>query len=78
MALYATPASLGGVAHKPWRATQAEAALREAPATEESFRRAAEAELAHARPLRDNAFKVPMARNTMVAVLRDLTAEKRQ
>ena len=70
--------ALGGVAHKPWRATQAEAALRGAPATEESFRRAAEAELAHARPLRDNAFKVPMARNTMVAVLRDLTAEKRQ
>ncbi len=68
--------ALGGVAHKPWRAFRAEAALRGAPATAESFRRAAEAELADAKPLRDNAFKVPMARNTIVAVLRDLAMEK--
>lgn len=68
--------ALGGVAHKPWRATRAEAALRGQPATEENFRRAAEAELADARPLRDNAFKVPMARNTLVAVLRELAREK--
>lgn len=67
--------ALGGVAHKPWRAAKAEAALRGAPATMESFRRAAEAELADARPLRDNAFKVPMTRNTLAAVLRHLTAE---
>jgi xanthine dehydrogenase YagS FAD-binding subunit len=67
--------ALGGVAHKPWRATQAEAALRGAPATSESFRRAAEAELAAARPLDGNAFKVKMARNTLVAVLRELSAE---
>jgi xanthine dehydrogenase YagS FAD-binding subunit len=67
--------ALGGVAHKPWRATRAETALRGAPATEESFRHAAEAELADAKPLRDNAFKVPMARNTLVAVLRDLARE---
>jgi xanthine dehydrogenase YagS FAD-binding subunit len=66
--------ALGGVAHKPWRASRAEAALRGAPATVESFRRAADAELADARPLRDNGFKVPMTRNTLVAVLRDLTA----
>jgi xanthine dehydrogenase YagS FAD-binding subunit len=66
------------VAHKPWRAVKAEAALREAPATLDSFRKAAEAELAAARPRDENAFKVPMARNTIVAVLRDLTAEKRQ
>jgi xanthine dehydrogenase YagS FAD-binding subunit len=64
--------ALGGVAHKPWRASRAEAALRGSPPTIESFRRAAEAELAAARPLAHNAFKVPMARNTMVAVLRDL------
>jgi xanthine dehydrogenase YagS FAD-binding subunit len=68
--------ALGGVAHKPWRATRAEAMLRGTPATVESFRRAADAELGDARPLRDNAFKVPMARNTLVAVLRDLTPEK--
>ena len=67
--------ALGGVAHKPWRASRAEAALRGAPATVESFRRAADAELAAARPLAHNAFKVPMARNTMVAVLRQLAGE---
>jgi xanthine dehydrogenase YagS FAD-binding subunit len=68
--------ALGGVAHKPWRATRMEEALRGAPATEESFRAAADAELAAARPLPGNAFKVPMARNTLVAVLRDLVAEE--
>ena len=64
--------ALGGVAHKPWRATSAEEALRGAPATEESFRRAAEAELAGARPLTGNAFKVPLARNLIVRTLLDL------
>ena len=65
--------ALGGIAHKPWRATRAEEVLRGAPATEETFRRAAEAELANAQPLPDNAFKVPLVRNTLVSVLRDLT-----
>jgi xanthine dehydrogenase YagS FAD-binding subunit len=68
--------ALGGVAHKPWRATRAEDALRGMPATEDSFRQAAEAELADARPHEGNAFKVPMTRNTVVAVLRDLTARR--
>jgi xanthine dehydrogenase YagS FAD-binding subunit len=67
--------ALGGVAHKPWRAWKAEAALRGAPATEETFRRAAEAELAAAQPLPGNAFKVPLARNTIVRTLLDLTEE---
>jgi xanthine dehydrogenase YagS FAD-binding subunit len=70
--------ALGGVAHKPWRAARAEDALRGAPASEETFRRAAEAELAEARPLPDNAFKVPMARNTLVSVLRGLTRQERR
>ncbi|TDD34595.1 xanthine dehydrogenase family protein subunit M [Actinomadura sp. KC06] len=64
--------AFGGLAHRPWRATRAEEALRGAPATDESFRTAADAELSAARPLRGNAFKVPMARNTLTAVLRDL------
>jgi xanthine dehydrogenase YagS FAD-binding subunit len=67
--------ALGGVAHTPWRATRMEEALRGAPATVERFGAAADAELAQARPLPGNAFKVPLARNTLVAVLRDLTAE---
>jgi xanthine dehydrogenase iron-sulfur cluster and FAD-binding subunit A len=64
--------ALGGVAHKPWRATIAEQALSGAPATEQSFRGAAEAELAGARPLRDNAFKVVLASNMIVRMLVDL------
>lgn len=64
--------ALGGVAHKPWRAERAEGLLCGAEATEENFRRAAEAELDAASALRDNAFKIPMARNAMIAVLRDL------
>ena len=64
--------AFGGVAHKPWRAKRAEASLRGAPATEETFRRAADSELADARPLDDNGFKVPLVRNTLTMVLREL------
>lgn len=68
--------ALGGVAHAPWRATRAEAVLRGAPATEAMFLQAAQAELAGARPLPGNAFKVPLARNVLVRTLLDLTAEE--
>ncbi len=68
--------ALGGVAHKPWRATRAEDLLRGAPAIEDSFRAAAEAELAESRPLPGNAFKVPLARNVMVRMLLDLVEEQ--
>jgi len=69
--------ALGGVAHTPWRATRAEAALLGVPATVEHFRQAAESELAAARVQDGNAYKVPMTRNTLVAVLRDLSREAR-
>jgi xanthine dehydrogenase YagS FAD-binding subunit len=65
--------ALGGVAHKPWRALRAESELRGGPATEEAFWAAAEAELEAATPTEENAFKVPLARNTIVAVLRELS-----
>ena len=61
--------ALGGVAHKPWRAERAEAALRGGPATEATFRRAAEAELAQAQPLRDNAFKIELAKRVIADTL---------
>ena len=66
--------ALGGVALKPWRASKAEAALRGRPATQANFQAAAEAELAEARPLRDNGFKIELARRTLVAVLGELAA----
>src|SRR5690606_19245134 len=61
--------ALGGVAHKPWRAHRAEEVLRGAEAGPETFRRAAEAELADAEPVEGNGFKVPMARGTLETVL---------
>jgi xanthine dehydrogenase YagS FAD-binding subunit len=68
--------ALGGVAPKPWRAWKAEAALKGRPATAASFRAAAETELADARPLRDNGFKVELAVRTIVAVLGELMGER--
>jgi xanthine dehydrogenase YagS FAD-binding subunit len=53
--------ALGGVAHKPWRAHVLESRLKGASADEAGFRAAAEAELAPARGLRDNAFKIELA-----------------
>jgi len=67
--------ALGAVAHGPWRAWRAEEELRGGPATPERFAAAAEAELAQARPLPDNAFKVPLARNLLTATLTDLAEE---
>lgn len=72
--------AFGGLAHKPWRAAHAEEALRGAAPTEENFRRAADAELRHASPLPGNGFKIPMTRNTLAALLRELapaTEERR-
>ncbi|HEV2093093.1 MAG TPA: xanthine dehydrogenase family protein subunit M [Rubrobacter sp.] len=68
--------ALGGVAHKPWRATKAEEALRGEPAGEVIFRAAAEIELEDARPLCENAFKVPLARNVITRTLLELSEER--
>jgi xanthine dehydrogenase YagS FAD-binding subunit len=64
--------ALGGVAHKPRRASKAEAVLRGGPVTEEAFLAAAVAEMADAAPLRDNGFKIALTKRTLVAVLGDL------
>jgi xanthine dehydrogenase YagS FAD-binding subunit len=72
--IHDTRIALGGVAHKPWRATEAEDVLRDAEPSDEVFGRAADAALAAAAPLPDNAFKVRMARGALVATLRSLVA----
>ena len=66
--------ALGGVAPKPWRAREAEKILTGAEANIENFRRAAEAELAAAHGLRDNGFKIELAKRTIVNVLDELAA----
>jgi xanthine dehydrogenase YagS FAD-binding subunit len=60
---------LGSVAHKPWRSREAEAALAGRPASEETFRRAAEAALAGAKPLAHNAYKVELGKRAVVRAL---------
>jgi xanthine dehydrogenase YagS FAD-binding subunit len=64
--------ALGGVAHAPWRARRAERVLLGARADAEAFGRAADAELSEARPLPRNRYKVPLARNVIVATLQEL------
>ncbi|RAK62375.1 FAD binding domain-containing protein [Hymenobacter edaphi] len=61
--------ALGGVAHKPWRLPAVEAMLAEQPPSEKLFRAAAQAAFADARPLKHNAYKVPMGRDLLVRAL---------
>jgi xanthine dehydrogenase YagS FAD-binding subunit len=61
--------ALGGVAHKPWRDPQAEAALRGQPANAATFARAAEVLLRDARGYEHNTFKIDLARRCIVRAL---------
>lgn len=63
---------LGGIATVPWRSREAEAALKGKPATHQSFVEAAEVALANAKPQEHNAFKVPLAKRTLVFALDEL------
>ncbi|MFD7296478.1 FAD binding domain-containing protein [Streptomyces sp. NPDC059897] len=65
--------AFGGLAHRPWRALRAEQALTGGAADDDAYQRAVDAELAAAEPLRDNAFKVRLARNLACDMLRRLT-----
>ncbi len=67
--------AFGAVASRPWRARAAERLLTGAPADAESFAAAADAELAAARPLADNAYKVTLMRNLVVSELTTLAQE---
>jgi xanthine dehydrogenase YagS FAD-binding subunit len=69
--------ALGAVAPVPWRARRAEQAMLGRPTTAETFREAADAELATAAPLRGNAFKVPLVSNVVTAVLSQLAGSTR-
>jgi xanthine dehydrogenase YagS FAD-binding subunit len=68
--------ALGGVAHKPWRASVAEQLLRDKAPTPENFLQAAAAELAPAIPRSGNAFKIELAKRTMTTVLSELAASE--
>jgi xanthine dehydrogenase YagS FAD-binding subunit len=62
--------AMGGVAHKPWRATEAEKLLVGKAATEESFAAAADAEMKAAKPFEHNRFKVELGQRAIVLALK--------
>jgi xanthine dehydrogenase YagS FAD-binding subunit len=64
---------LGGVAHKPWRSAEAEAALRGQPLSEDSLQQAANAAVAGAQPCADNGYKIELARRAIVRAVRTAT-----
>ena len=61
--------ALGGVAHKPWRDSQAEAALRGQPANATTFFRAADVLLHDAKGYAHNTFKIDLARRCIARAL---------
>lgn len=61
--------AMGGVAHKPWRASEAEKFLTGKAATEANFRAAAEAEMKNAKPLEHNRFKVELGKRMIARAL---------
>ncbi|MEU6593224.1 xanthine dehydrogenase family protein subunit M [Streptomyces sp. NPDC046881] len=67
--------AFGAVASRPWRASAAERILIGAAAGTETYAAAADAELAAARPLPHNGYKVDLMRNLVVAVLSQLAEE---
>ena len=61
--------ALGGVAHKPWRSSEAEQALVGAGPSPEAFRKAADLALAGAKGYEHNAFKIELAKQSIVRAL---------
>ena len=67
--------ALGGVAHKPWRDTDAETILRGTEPTKENYAKAADIILRDARGFEHNGFKIELARRTIVRALTEAAGE---
>jgi xanthine dehydrogenase YagS FAD-binding subunit len=65
--------AFGGLGTEPWRNPAVEAAIVGKPASDATFAAAADALLADARGFGHNDFKIPLARRTLIAALRELT-----
>jgi xanthine dehydrogenase YagS FAD-binding subunit len=61
--------AMGGVAHKPWRALEAEKFLAGKAANQENFAAAAEQAMLNAKPLEHNTFKVELGKRAIVRAL---------
>lgn len=66
--------ALGGVATVPWRATAAEAALQGQRLTRDRLQAAADAAFAEAEPLRYNAFKIALGKETLIRAIDQVAA----
>ena len=64
--------AFGGIGSQPWRNAACEKALIGQTATKSAFSHAADILLADAGPRRDNAFKVPLTKRTLIATLTEL------
>ena len=65
--------ALGGIGTKPWRSPEAEAEVTGQSATDEVFRKAAEAALRDAKPQTQNGFKVELAKRCLAHALKTVT-----
>lgn len=61
--------ALGGIAHRPWRALEAERSLIGKAANEEAFKAAAEIAMRDAKPLSQNGYKVKIAKSAITRAL---------
>ena len=61
--------AIGGVGTKPWRSPEAENALIGLPANEATYKKAADAAMTGAKPNKDNAYKIELAKRTLVRAL---------
>ncbi len=61
--------AMGGVSHKPWRASEAEKFLTGKTADEANFKQAAEIEMRMAKPLEHNKYKVELGKRAIVRAL---------
>ena len=62
--------AMGGVAHKPWRLAAAEKALVGKPASEDTFKQAADIAMQGAKAFEHNAYKLKLGPNTIVQALK--------
>jgi xanthine dehydrogenase YagS FAD-binding subunit len=67
--------AFGGVAHKPWRSAEAEAALKGRPATMATYRAAAETAMKDAVGRGHNDFKIELAKRTLCRTLANAAQE---
>ena len=66
--------AMGGVAHKPWRLHESEAFLKGKPASEDTFKQAAQIAMQGAKAYPYNQFKLRLAPNTILQALKTASA----